>query len=265
MKKLLYILLASATLISCEKDDPKRYDMSQGRVSFPGAILDEATEHPGYSSSDSTFYASLTFKKQPTGTNKAVIEVPVKLIGGTTNSDRQIGFRILDKGTTAQPGQYEILGASIPAGETYGAIRIEVEKTAELDSEQRVLMLELTDSPDLSAGISIYLKANVTWHNMLQRPVTTKQWSTYNAFIDSALASASTLPDAYSQAGHQLLLDAFGWKDIPEYSTDYSYYIDAWRAKAQNWYDTWKAANPDKKIVHEAGSMKGQEVKIRVK
>lgn len=170
MKKLIYILLAAATIAGCEKDDPKRYDMSQGRVCFPGAAPNETTEYPGYSKTDSTFYASITFKQQPEGATKAVIEVPVKLIGSATGSDRQIGVRILDEGTTAQPGQYSLLGATIPAGETYGAIRIEVEKSDELDTQQRVLMLRLTDSPDLLVGLHNYLKANISWHNMLPRP-----------------------------------------------------------------------------------------------
>lgn len=100
---------------------------------------------------------------------------------------------------------------------------------------------------------------------MLPRPVTNKQWSTYNAFINSELTSASTSPDTYSQAGHQLLMDIFGWEILPDWGTDYSYYIDAWRAKAQAWYDEWKAANPGQKRVHESGSMKGQEVTIRTK
>lgn len=265
MKKLICLLLAAATLAGCEKDDPKRYDMSQGRVCFPGATKEETDEYPGYSASDSTFYASMTFKQQPAGNSTAVIEIPVKLIGGAANADRQIGIRILEEESTAQAGQYAILGATVPAGKTYGAIRIEVGKSPELDSQQRTLTLRLTDSPDLSAGLSIYLKANVSWHNMLPRPVSNKQWSTYNAFIESALTSASTSTDAYSQAGHQLLLDALGWQELPEWGTDYSYYIDAWRAKAQAWYDAWKAANPGKTRIHESGSMKDLEVTIRTK
>ena len=82
MKKLICILLAAATTAGCEKDDPTRYDMSQGRVCFPGAAPNETAEYPGYSNSDSTFYASMTFKQQPEGVAEAVIEVPVKLIGG---------------------------------------------------------------------------------------------------------------------------------------------------------------------------------------
>lgn len=185
MKKLICILLAAATAAGCEKDDPTRYDMSQGRVCFPGAAPNETAEYPGYSNSDSTFYASMTFKQQPEGVAEAVIEVPVKLIGGASGSDRKIGVRVLEEGTTAQPGQYEILGAEVPAGKTYGAIRIEVAKSAELDTQQRELTLCLTDSPDLRVGPDRYLKANVSWHNMLPRPATTKQWSTYNAFIES--------------------------------------------------------------------------------
>ena len=265
MKKQLYLLLAAATLAGCAKDDPKRYDMSQGRICFPGATLEELAEHPGYSSSDSTFYASMTFKQQPQEAAGAVIEVPVKLIGEASGADRQIGVRILEEGTTAQSGQYELLGATVPAAKTYGAIRIEVVKSAELDTQQRTLMLCLTDSPDLSVGPDIYLKANVSWHNMLPRPVSTKQWSTYNAFIESPLTSASSATDAYSQEGHQLLLDIFGWEELPEWGTDYSYYIEAWRAKAQDWYDAWKAANPGETRIHESGSMKGREVTIRSK
>ena len=124
MKKLICILLAAATTAGCEKDDPTRYDMSQGRVCFPGAAPNETAEYPGYSNSDSTFYASMTFKQQPEGVAEAVIEVPVKLIGGASGSDRKIGVRVLEEGTTAQPGQYEILGAEVPAGKTYGAIRM---------------------------------------------------------------------------------------------------------------------------------------------
>ena len=201
MKKLICILRAAATAAGCEKDDPTRYDMSQGRVCFPGAAPNETAEYPGYSNSDSTFYASMTFKQQPEGVAEAVIEVPVKLIGGASGSDRKIGVRVLEEGTTAQPGQYEILGAEVPAGKTYGAIRIEVAKSAELDTQQRELTLCLTDSPDLRVGPDLYLKANVSWHNMLPRPATTKQWSTYNAFIESEASSGSSSTEAYSQAG----------------------------------------------------------------
>jgi len=239
--------------------------MSQGRVCFPGAAPNETAEYPGYSNSDSTFYASMTFKQQPEGVAEAVIEVPVKLIGGASGSDRKIGVRVLEEGTTAQPGQYEILGAEVPAGKTYGAIRIEVAKSAELDTQQRELTLCLTDSPDLRVGPDLYLKANVSWHNMLPRPATTKQWSTYNAFIESEASSGSSSTEAYSQAGHQLLLDIFGWEVFPDWGPDYSYYIDAWRARAQAWYDEWKAANPGQKRIHESGSMKGREVTIRTK
>ncbi len=38
MKKLICILLAAATAAGCEKDDPTRYDMSQGRVCFPFSL-----------------------------------------------------------------------------------------------------------------------------------------------------------------------------------------------------------------------------------
>lgn len=265
MKKAIYLLLAAVVLAGCEKDDPTRYDMSQGRVCFPGATPDELAEHPGYSKTDSVFYASTTFKQQAAGAATAVIEVPVKLIGGAAATDRQIGYGILDEGTTAQSGQYEILSATVPAGKSYGAIRIEVRYTPELDAEERSLTLRLTDSPDLLAGIDIYLKATVSWHNMLPRPVTNKQWSTYNAFIESEIASANTSPAAYSQAGHQLLADAFGWEVLPEWGPDYSYYIDAWRARATAWYDAWKAANPGQKRIHESGSMQDREVTIRTK
>lgn len=214
MKKLICILLAAATAAGCEKDDPTRYDMSQGRVCFPGAAPNETAEYPGYSNSDSTFYASMTFKQQPEGVAEAVIEVA---------------------------------------------------KSAELDTQQRELTLCLTDSPDLRVGPDLYLKANVSWHNMLPRPATTKQWSTYNAFIESEASSGSSSTEAYSQAGHQLLLDIFGWEVFPDWGPDYSYYIDAWRARAQAWYDEWKAANPGQKRIHESGSMKGREVTIRTK
>ena len=50
-----------------------------------------------------------------------------------------------------------------------------------------------------------------------------------------------------------------------DWGPDYSYYIDAWRARAQAWYDEWKAANPGQKRIHESGSMKGREVTIRTK
>ncbi len=265
MKKIGYILLAAAVLGGCEKDDPMRYDMSQGRVCFPGATKDETNRYPGYSTADSTFYASLTFKQQPEGAESAVIEVPVKLIGGSGSADREVGYRILEEGTTASASDYAILSATVPAGESYGAIRIRVVRTPELDSEERALAIELTDSPDLGVGLAGYLKANVSWHNMLPRPVSTSQWKIYNTFINSELSATSTLSDAYSQAGHQLLVDAFGWETLPEYTTDYSYYLDAWRARLRDWYDQWKAENPGQTRVHESGSLKGQEVTVREK
>ncbi len=266
MKKWIYIIIGAATWLSaCEEVEPMRYDMSQGRVSFPGITSAEQTEHPGYSNSDSTFYVSQTFKKQPAGTTEMVVSVSVKLLGAAVGHDRQIGFRVLTEGTTAKADQYSLVSATIPAGETYGAIRIKVKKSPDLDTGQQTLMLRLTASPDLGVGVWYYLKANVSWHNMLDRPSLPLQWTTYNAFIASDLSATSKSPEAYSQAAHQLLLDAFGWTEIPKYGPDYSNYLAAWREKTQAWYDAWKAANPGKKIIHEGGMMKGKEVQIRMK
>ena len=61
--------------------------MSQGRVCFPGAAPNETAEYPGYSNSDSTFYASMTFKQQPEGVAEAVIDAPAgwtAVLGETT-------------------------------------------------------------------------------------------------------------------------------------------------------------------------------------
>lgn len=265
MKKLICILLAAATTAGCEKDDPTRYDMSQGRICFPGAAPNETAEYPGYSNSDSTFYASMTFKQQPEGAAEAVIEVPVKLIGGASGSDRKIGVRVLEEGTTAQPGSTKSSARRFRPGRSTAPSASRSPNRPNSTTQQRELTLCLTDSPDLRVGPDRYLKANVSWHNMLPRPATTKQWSTYNAFIESEASSGSSSTEAYSQAGHQLLLDIFGWEVFPDWGPDYSYYIDAWRARAQAWYDEWKAANPGQKRIHESGSMKGREVTIRTK
>ena len=71
--------------------------------------------------------------------------------------------------------------------------------------------------------------------------------------------------EGMARAVHETYRHAAGWEVFPDWGPDYSYYIDAWRARAQAWYDEWKAANPGQKRIHESGSMKGREVTIRTK
>ncbi len=280
--KLVFFLFSCCILASCEKDEIKFYDDEHSAVRFPVSSLSNA-EPVGYENQTQQFIAALSFIENPFATD-TIYDLPVMLIGKTTDYDRKISFKINDI-STAPSGSYEILDAVIPAGEIKGYIRFKLYNLEALNLETYIVSLQLETSDALHVGPAQYLNAYFSWNNSIPAPTNSNHIRTYNMLIDSPLSFIATSNAHYSPNALKAIVTALGWTDwdnyekygskynsatygsykyLPRYNmiyTDNSY--KSYALKLKTYVDEYNAQHPTEPLVHDAGTQKGQPIVVR--
>jgi hypothetical protein len=253
---VLSLFFALLFLNGCKKDDLIKFEDANQAVVFP--------EPPASSSRE--YLTTFSFQSVAVGTPSAIVTIPVRVVGIAVPFEREVGVQILEEGTTATAGQYRFLGARIPANETSGTIEIEVDYADELLTEERVINMILVPSKDLNAGPREFLKGKLVWHCQLLPPATSNAIRTYNILILSPLSMTNTSLNYYSPAAHRLIMDVFGWEELPSYSAG-PYYIAlnyaAYRQKLRAYIAEWNIAHPDEPLLHNGGLANGELIQIR--
>jgi hypothetical protein len=263
--KTKYTLLLFFTLLflnSCEKDELIKFEDTNHAVVFPS--LGDALNYPGYNIADTLYRVTFSFQSVAMGTPSAIATLPVRVVGIPVPYDREVGVKIVP--LTATTDQFRFLRASIPANEAYGTIEIEVDYADELLTEQRVIAIELIPSKDLGIGPQEYTFGSLTWHCQLPPPETSAVIRTYNYLIAGMAAPTSTSLSYYSPAAHRMILDAFGWEELPGYTASpYVVYSNApaYRQKLREYIAAWNVDHPDDPLLHNGGTAQGQPIQVR--
>ena len=112
MKKFIYksVMLVAVVLmaISCSTDDIDTFAEQENAIRFPGASGKD-TYYSGYSTADGFFFATYSFIKTPM-VESEVYQLPINIVGKVSDQDREVSVKVLEEGTTAPEGSYEILG-----------------------------------------------------------------------------------------------------------------------------------------------------------
>jgi len=268
---------------SCETDDIGYYKEGYDAVRFPATSL-EFTEPVGYNSESGLFLAVCSFIDSPFATD-TIYELPVMLIGHTSNVDRTISYRIDEEKTNAPAGSYEIVDAVLPADSTVGFIRIQLLNREELNDTTYQVYLTLEGTSELSRGPVEYSSAMLSWNNAIPMPTNTNFIRTYNMLIKSSLSFVSTSTSNYSPNALKAIVAALGWNDwddinvhgskynspatgsykyLPRYVwiySDSSY--KSYALKLADYISAYNASHPDAPLKHDAGNLKGELIEAR--
>lgn len=265
MKNIKIILIAlffATILIGCSSEELNKFAPENSAALFPGANADQSS-YPGYNAQEKTFYHYYSFLSAEIGATKAITEIPVRLAGHVAVIDRVVNVRVIKDKTTAQEGNYKILKAVIPANEIYGYIQIELTNEDILKEESREIMIEIIDSKDLLRGPNECVNCKVVYSNMLTPPKVSNEIRSYNYIIKGTVAPSSTALTHYSSNAHQLILLVCGWEKLPSYTASpFFVYVNApaYAAKINKYVREWNLANPEKPLIHDAGTFKGQVI-----
>ena len=228
--RYIYFLLLVLVILgwSCERDEISGFEADPG-ISFV---------------KDSIGYSFIQ-----NNSDEYTLEVPVRIIGDSTNYDRSFNVDILqDSLTTADPSLYEIMEGMIPAGKFTGNLLVRLKKAPVLDSTAVSLHLQLTSSADFSPGTVETMKTKLTWTNKIIVPSWTffryffcryPSTRAYRIFIETTGMTTFTLQDYLSvgPTGAKALGTAFG-----DYIRDYN------------------EAHPDAPLVHDDGPNAGEPI-----
>ncbi len=278
IKILTTTLLALITLLfGCQKDDIMLFDTNDSGVVFPG--LGDSRIYTGYNSGDNIYYISESFLSIPMTEKRLIVDFPVRISGDSVNYNRVVGYEIIPDKTTATGDQYSIVEALIPAGESYGRIRFELERKEVLDSTTIKVGIRLKDSEDLKVGSNEYMTGVLSWSNMLPMFTNTANYiRTYNCIVLTPLAKTSAVNTYYSPNAHKAILDALGWpiNYWPTYTNQIIdpgtgtitmlgvYYTDFYAQKLKAYLDAYADANGGVRLKHNAGLAEGVEIQARV-
>jgi hypothetical protein len=233
MNKLIAILLValvgSAFVYGCEQTNVSSFDPeSFSAVNFQ---------------TDSLSYSFLENSE-----DSYVQEVPVQIIGDSTNADREFSVEVIeDSLTTAEASDYEIQGGVIPAGSFEGTLFIELYNSEKLQDSEVSLHLRVVDSGNLEAGNEESDDFVMYWTDKVIVPAWTyysfffcpnPSTAAYRAIVESTGVTEFTLDD-YRELG-PTGAEALG-REFADYVEEYN-------------------ANHDEPLTHDDGPQEGQPV-----
>ena len=176
----LILLVFMGSLVSCEKD----YEVYNADLSAVRFMLDKNRV------ADSVVYS---FALMP-GVVEDTVDIPVQILGFTSEQDRQIKVEVVAELTTATEGtHFKVLPCSIPAGEISATQKVVVYKTADLEQKEVCTALRMVDSPDLVVGPANECNYRIILTNRLTKPA---DWQQY--FGD------------YSEVKHRFIIEVTG-------------------------------------------------------
>ena len=277
---LLGLLAAGAT--ACGDAEIMTYDAAYDAVRFTG-ISSADTLRMTFSTADSCSFLSYSFIDDPFA-QSGECEIPIFVIGKPADTERPVNYRVVAENTTAPDGTYEILSASIPAGQSMGTIKIRLFNTEELASTTYTLRLRLQESEQLRLGPVAYITSELSWNNSIPVPTNTNIIRSYNMLIAGQTNFISTSPACISGSALKAIYAATGWDDwddptkhaVHNASASYGYYKYLPRYNAIYMGDDYKAyakivgdyleqyrEEHGEALLHDSGSLIGTPVNAR--
>lgn len=274
---ILFSVLAAVIVLfaACKKDEIIYFDLeNDSAVCFPGAYRDLAT-YPGYNIFTQIYSLDFSFQTLPLGTEYAIVDFPIKIVGNTADHDRYAAVNYV---STAEASDYEFLELVIPANEMYGHIRIKVNYKESLNDVRDTLWMEIIDHPSsLKKGTNEYTQGIFSWSNIIPAiPTANFNRQSYNLIILSEQGRTANNLTAYSPNAHKAILEAMGWptgfwvrynQGFDPYNMvnvlDAIYYTDFYAQKLHQYLNDYEAKNGER-LKHNAGSQQGKDVVARI-
>ena len=155
MRNILFIIVLILAMVACSKSEIDTWE-AKPRVWFTEA-------------SDTLLFS---FYSQPEEVKEYVLEIPISMAGMVSETEeRTVTVKNLG-GSPFNPGsEYEIISATIPAGEVIGVLRVKVQKTENLNMANDTLGFEICASEVFELGLTEdYWRNAIIISNLLSKP-----------------------------------------------------------------------------------------------
>lgn len=280
--KLLLLGMIAAGFSACTENKIMTYDTTYDAIRFTG-VSPQDTMATTYTLADSCSFMSYSFLED-IAAESIDYEIPVFLIGKPADTDRAVNYRIIADKTTAPEGSYEIVSASVPAGESMGSVTVRLFNVEELSTTTYTLRVQLQESDQLRLGPIAYTTSQLSWNNSIPVPTNTNIIRSYNMLIAGQANFISTSPSCISGSALKAIYAATGWDDwddptkhqIHNGSDTYGYYKylprytaiytgDAYKAYARviaDYLAQYEQENGEP-LLHDSGSLQGEPVTAR--
>lgn len=193
---------------------------------------------------------SLTYSFMTNPSNDYIQEIPVTIIGDSSNVDRTFNVEIVsDSNTTATPAQYELLGGIVEAGKFTGKLKIKLLKAPELDQKTVSLKMKLVDSKDFKVGNIESSYFTVKWTNQIVLPA----WNYFRLFFVSVA----------SNSAYRLIIQTTGLTTLTaqQYGREIGAAgVEALATKFGDYVKQWNKEHPNDKLKHDSGTLAGEEI-----
>lgn len=167
--KHLFLIFLLGTLAACSTDEVDTWNAK------PCVWFSEASDTLVFS-----------FYSQADDVEEYVLELPITMAGAISDADRTVA--VLDKGSLHSGTEYEIVSATIPAGEVEGVLRVNVQRTGNLETEPDTITFELASSEAFELGLTAeYWTNSIVVSSLLAQPA----W--WNSDAESSLGYYSDL------------------------------------------------------------------------
>jgi len=197
MKHLLYTLLtavcAVTALDSCSTDEIDTFN--GGAQVFFERIAGSGT-------ADSITYS---FAVQPAELMNDIVEIPIVVTGQAVDYDRKVNIEIDPSLTTATEGrEYTIQPVVIPAGAFKTALRVEVNRTADIAEKEQYITFRILPSEGLDTDVNpTWIDYKLKINDILTRPA---RW----------IYECQPYFGVYSRVKYRFIIDTLGIWDFPD-------------------------------------------------
>lgn len=230
MNKIFIIIFAFITLLACQEEKIEPYS-GDSYVYFSKKNTDSTTFSFAYD-------ATMT---------KSIVKIPVEIISGVRDYDREYKVVFLPEESTAIEGQHftKLEGLqSIKAGNIVDSLSIEVLKADDISDKVVEAVFEIVDSEEFKAGFPTRSKARLQITNKLIQPAWWNGWH-----VSSGLGD-------YSDKKYRLFIQLTGEYDLDYHNREDMNYSEMRNLLLQ--FKQWLEENPQ---TEEDGS--DMEVKVR--
>ena len=161
---VLILVTIVSLLLGCRKEEMLSYDLTSAVTIYkPGITTGRDSITVSFAIMDDTKMSD-------------TVTLPIRIIGLPKSYDRVVPYSVLQDESTADISNYDLLPAVIPANSYTGEIKIKVNRTTALKTQEARLAISLNESSEFKMGpkeqanyiirMNDFLTKPASWHNI---------------------------------------------------------------------------------------------------
>ena len=242
MKKIVIIMavLGAIALGGCKEEPLQPYTAGEA-ICF-------------YTHSFNLSFYGLTVEEQ----SSEIVKMGIHIMGFTKPYDRAVTGAVIEKGTTATPDEYRILGGMIPANTATGIFEVELMNRDKLATDELILNVALTENEHFVPGLKENYTFRLLWSQKLVEP---DSWDRMRSYFCAVYSSQCYKAIILATGRKQFYNNRNGPDpDDPEHRQLTSEAMYTYAVMFGNYIRQYNAEHPDAPMLHDDGPGMGSPI-----